>query len=56
MALQKVGIERMIFEAALFLVLVLAMTVPIVKALRMASGLSVRSVHQSTQMKPGRAD
>jgi hypothetical protein len=32
MALQKVGIERMIFEAALFLVLVLAMTVPIVKA------------------------
>ncbi len=30
MVLQKVGIERMIFEAALFLVL--AMTVPIVKA------------------------
>lgn len=32
MVLQKVGIERMIFEAALFLILVSAMTVPIVKA------------------------
>jgi hypothetical protein len=32
MALQKVGIERMIFEAALFFVLILATTVPIVKA------------------------
>jgi len=32
MVLQKVGIERMIFEAALFLIFVLAMTVPIVKA------------------------
>jgi hypothetical protein len=55
MALQKAGIERMIFEAALFLILVLAMTVPIVKAYEWLQD-SVRSVHQSTQMKPGRAD
>ena len=32
MVLQKVGIERMIVEAALFLILVLAMMVPMVKA------------------------
>ena len=32
MVLQKVGIERMIFEATLFLILILLMTVAIVKA------------------------
>jgi len=32
MVLQKVGIERMILEATLFLVLILLMAVPIVKA------------------------
>ena len=32
MVLQKVGFERMIFEATLFLILILLMTVAIVKA------------------------
>ena len=32
MALQKVGTERMIFEAALLFILILLMTIPIVKA------------------------
>ena len=40
MVLQKVGIERMIFEAALFLILVLAMTVPIVKAYESRFGIA----------------
>ncbi len=53
MVLQKVGIERMIFVAALFLVLVPAMTVPIVKAYEWLQDFLYGTSIDANEARPG---